>query len=156
VSSVKYSVLINGNLVEAFYPSRALRQEDPIFPYLFLLCDECFSCLLCNAEKRGHISEVLSSPKGSTISHLLFADDCILFCKANRVELRRLLNIISIYEEGSGQKVNLNKTSVFFSKNTKPSRRQEILSLLGLSKTHGIESYLGLPCFVGRSRTRAF
>jgi hypothetical protein len=156
VSSVKYSVLINGNPVGAFYPSRGLRQGDPISPYLFLLCAECFSGLLCNAEKRGHISGVPSSPKGPTISHLLFADDCILFCKANRVEWRRLLNIISVYEEGSGQKVNLNKTSVFFSRNTKPSRRQEILSLSGLAESHGIESYLGLPCFVGKSRSRAF
>lgn len=72
------------------------------------------------------------------------------------MEWRRLLKIIGIYEEGYGQKVNLNKTSVFFSRNTKLSRRQEILSLSGLSETHGIESYLGLPCFVGRSRNKAF
>jgi hypothetical protein len=156
VSSVKYSLLINGNPVGVFYPSRGLRQGDPISPYLFLLCAECFSGLLSNAEKRGHISGVPSSPKGPTISHLLFADDCILFCKADRVQWRRLLNILSVYEEGSGQKVNLNKTSVFFSRNTKPSRRQEILSLSGLSEAHGIESYLGLPCFVGKSRSRAF
>jgi len=156
VTSVKYTILINGNPVGAIHPSRGLRQGDPISPYLFLLCAECFSSLLCNAERKGHITGVPSSPKGPSISHLLFADDCILFCKANRVEWRRLLKIISIYEDGSGQRVNLNKTSVFFSRNTKLSRRQEILSFSGLSETYGIESYLGLPCFVGRSRNQAF
>jgi len=60
------------------------------------------------------------------------------------VEWRRLLKIISVYEVGSGQNVNLNKASVFFSRNTKFSRRQEI------------DSYLGLPSFVGRSRNKAF
>jgi hypothetical protein len=54
------------------------------------------------------------------------------------------------------KKVNLNKTSVCFSRNTKFSRRQEIISLSGLSETHGIDSYLGLPSFVGRSRNKAF
>jgi hypothetical protein len=156
VSTVNYAVLVNGSPVGVFYPSRGLRQGDPISPYLFLLCAECLSNLLCTAEKKGYITGVPTSPKGPSISHLLFADDCILFCEANRVEWRRLLKIIGIYVEGSGQKVNLNKTSVFFSRNTKLSRRQEILSLSGLSETHGIESYLGLPCFVGRSRNKAF
>jgi hypothetical protein len=106
--------------------------------------------------RRVYITGVSTSPKGPSISHLLFADDCILFCKANRVEWRRLLKLINVYEVGSGQKVNLNKTSIFFSRNTKFSRRQEIISLSGLSETQGIDSYLGLASFVGRSINKAF
>jgi hypothetical protein len=36
--------------------------------------------------KVGVITGVPYSPKGPKISHILFADDSLLFCKANAVE----------------------------------------------------------------------
>jgi hypothetical protein len=80
VTSVKYSVLINGNPVGNIQPSRGLRQGDPISPYLFLICVEGLSSLIGKAEKKCYISGVPSSPKGPKISHLFFANDCIIFC----------------------------------------------------------------------------
>jgi hypothetical protein len=64
--------------------------------------------------------------------------------------------ILGIYEKGSGQKLNLQKTSLFFSRNTSMERRQEILRLSGLSESHRIDTYLGLPSFVGRSKEQTF
>ena len=46
VSTVSYSVLINGEPKGKFIPSRGLRQGDPILPYLFLLCVEGLSAML--------------------------------------------------------------------------------------------------------------
>jgi hypothetical protein len=68
------------------------------------------------------------------------------------VAWRQLIQILGKYEQASGQKINIQKTSVFFSRNTSPKRRQEILQLLGLTETHRIDAYLGLPTFVGKSR----
>jgi hypothetical protein len=156
VVSVKYLVLINGSLVGEIKPTRGIRQGNPISPYLFIICAEAFSALITKAENNGVISGVPTSPRGPNISHLFFANDSILFCKANGVEWRRLMKIIGTYEQASGQKLNLQKTSVFFSRNTSLERRQEILWLSRLTETHRIDAYLGLPTFVGISRTQAF
>jgi hypothetical protein len=85
-----------------------------------------------------------------------FADDSLVFCKVNRVKWRRLLNIIATYERGSGQRINLLKTAVFFTRNTCFSRRKEILESSGLVEANRYDSYLGLPTLVGKNRNHAF
>jgi hypothetical protein len=55
----------------------------------------------------------------------------------------------------SGQKLNKDKTSIFFSHNTSPAKRKEI-TLSGLQATQSFDKYLGLPTLVGKSRTQVF
>ena len=64
-------------------------------------------------------------------THLFFADDSLLFCKATDQECLKLIDILEIYEAVSGQKVNANKSFVFFSHNTPQERRSEVLGILG-------------------------
>lgn len=52
VSSVTYSILIDGELVGLIKPSKGIRQGDPISPYLFLSCAEVLSGLLRQLESR--------------------------------------------------------------------------------------------------------
>jgi hypothetical protein len=61
-----------------------------------------------------------------------------------------------VYEKASGQKLNREKTSLFFSRNTKEEAKSFILSTAGVSSTHKFEKYLGLPTLVGRSKVSAF
>jgi hypothetical protein len=63
-----------------------IRQWDTISSYLFVLCAEAFSSLLQHALLKGTISGVPTSKKGPKITHLFFADDSLIFCKANQVE----------------------------------------------------------------------
>ena len=66
------------------------------------------------------------------------------------------MNILDKYEAASGQKLNNDKISIFFSTNTPTESREDIRNLMGASNTNSIEQYLGLPSFVGRSKTKAF
>lgn len=79
-----------------------------------------------------------------------FADDNLVFCKANSVEWIRLMRNLGVYEVGSRQKLNLQKTSILFSRNTCAEKRQEILSFSGFSKAQRIDTYLGLPSYIGK------
>jgi hypothetical protein len=72
------------------------------------------------------------------------------------VEWGNIQGILDTYEKASGQKLNREKTSIFFSKNTKAEFREYIASIFGVSITTQFEKYLRLPAMVGQSRMRAF
>jgi hypothetical protein len=48
------------------------------------------------------------------------------------------------------------KTAIFFSRNTNTEKSEEILSISGLTEANCIDTYLGLPCLVGKSQVQAF
>jgi hypothetical protein len=55
-----------------------------------------------------------------------------------------MLHILKRYELASGQKLNIAKTSIFFSKNTSRDFGELIGSSVGATATSGFEKYLGL------------
>ena len=81
---MRFSVLINGSPSSFFQSSRGLRQGDPLSPYLFVIAMEVFSCSLRKAISGGFLSgwKVRGrNGEGLQISHLLFADDTLVFCE---------------------------------------------------------------------------
>lgn len=116
VKRVYYSVLINGEPKGKIIPTRGLRQGDPISPYLFLLCAEGLIATLRKEESEGMISGVSVCRGALQISHLLFADDYIIFGKASIDEGNKVRKVLTDYEKESDQKLNKEKTSLFFSR----------------------------------------
>ena len=57
--------------------------------------------------------------------------------------------ILSLYEQVSGQKLNREKTTMFFSKATPEERKLEIIDLLKVSEVREYKKYLGLSAVVG-------
>jgi hypothetical protein len=125
-------------------------------PYLFILCAEGLSTILHNGEREGKLTGLPIARGGTKISHLLFADDSLLFCSANFIEWGNVQGILDKYEKASGQKLNHEKTSIFFSKNMRTEVKEYITLISGVTITTNFEKYLGLPAIVGQSRARAF
>ena len=99
----------------------------PISPYLFLLCAEALSLLLVCVDQRGILTGVPTSKRGPRLNHLFFVDDNLLFCKANKTHWLKMTKLLGKYEAASGQRLNHDKTSLFFSRNTLVEVKQEIL-----------------------------
>ena len=124
VTSVRFSIRVNGELLPFFTPSRGLRQGCPASPYLFLLCAEGLTSLLNHFGGLRVDKGIRVSYRSPWINHLLFADDSLIFMQA-KVESDQSLNkILRIYERGSRKAINKEKSSVYFSPNTRASAKQ--------------------------------
>jgi hypothetical protein len=156
ISTVSYSILVNGEPHGYIQPTRGLRQGDPLSPYLFLLCAEGLHSLIHKAKVAGDLQGDSISRGGPKLTHLFFADDSLLFCKAKPVEVARIQNILNQYENASGQQINRQKTTIFFSKSTSQRVQETIQDMLGVPAIKQYERYLGLPSFIGRAKYSTF
>ena len=109
---------MNGEPKGMIVPSRGIRQGDPLSPYLFLFCAEGLNALLQNAATIGDIQGFSVCRNGPKLTHLLFADDCLIFCRSTLEECNKVQELLAYYEVASGQVINKEKTTLCFSRNT--------------------------------------
>ena len=121
-------------------PTRGIRQGDPLSPYLFLFCVEGLNAILRRAAENGDIHGFSICRRGPKLTHLFFADDCLLFCRSTREECDKIKELLAIYEVASGQVVNKDKTTLFFSKNTDEAVQEEIKVSLGIPAIQHLRS----------------
>ena len=145
VKLVSFEVLINGSPYGSTHPTRGLRQGDPLSPYLSLFCAEALSHMLRKAERDRFIHGMRLADGCPSISHLLFADDSLFFCRSTTSNCENLALIFKRYEEASGQKINYIKSSVIFGTKITASKKQRLQRILGIERVGGGGKYLGLP-----------
>ena len=116
------------------------------------MCAMGLQSLLHKAKMEGHIRGVAICRNGPKVSHLFFVDDSVLFCSTKEEECQKIFDILAIYERGSGQKINREKTNIFFSSNTPHEVQARIQQVLGVPAIRHFEKYLGLPELVGRAK----
>lgn len=92
----------------------------------------------------------------SSISRMFFADDSYIFCKANIESADNVPALLKLFEQASGQKINVDKSSVFSSKNTQDQMKRDLSRRLGFKKDSDNSQYLGLPNIVGRNKSVLF
>jgi hypothetical protein len=115
ISTVRFFIMVNGLPLGFFGSSRGLCQGDPLSPLLFLLVMEVLSQLLIRTEEVGLIRGFKASSatvSGLSISHLLFADDTIVFCDADRDQLLHIRMVLACFEAVTGLGVNMGKSEL--------------------------------------------
>jgi hypothetical protein len=125
-------VKLNGGLSDSFLPLRGLRQGDLLSPYLFLFCVEGFSALLKQAHREKEVTCVTFGSNGPTMTHLLFADDSIVFLEASNSNLQAIKRILQEYETCSGQRVNLQKSSIYSGKGIDVTTHTNLKQMVGI------------------------
>lgn len=111
ISLVQYRVLLNGQPQGLITLQRGLSQDDLLSPYLFIMCTEALIENIKKAEREKKLTGIKVARTSPSIFHRLFADDSLLFCKAQRDECETILRILKAYELVSGQLINFQKSS---------------------------------------------
>lgn len=109
VKTVTNSLLQNWVEFGEVKPERGIRQGDPIYLYLYILCTEGLSAIIRRNEEVGLLHGCIIARGAPAVSHLLFADDCYFFFRATESEATTMKNIMQRYEDLSGQAINLTK-----------------------------------------------
>jgi hypothetical protein len=146
ISTVRFSILINGCPSGFFPSSRGLRQGDPLSPLLFVIVMEALSRLM-DRTVQGRL--LFGFTMGSSVerevmvSHLLFANDTLIFCDANPSKIEHLGCVLTWFEAISGLKINLGKSEMV--PVGEVPNMEELVCILGCKQASLPMKYLGLP-----------
>ena len=112
-------------------------------PYLFVLCMDYLGQLIEEKCSENLWQPVKASQNGLAFSHLFFADDLILFAKANSVNCSVIRDVLDTFCSFSGQTVSETKSWVYFSPNVDGDTRESLCNILGFASTPFLGRYLG-------------
>ena len=134
VKTVSYNLVINGKPSCRINPSRGLRQGDPLSPYLFLFVSDILSRMILVEVQAQNIRGMMINKNCPVLSHLFFTDDSLIFMEAKEQNYTKVIEIIKDYCEASGQKLNLEKSSLVFCENVKSEERRKVVEKLGVTR----------------------
>lgn len=155
LSSVSFSMVLNGKNGSFFKPSQGLHQGDPISPYLFILVIDVLSHLITTDCRDGCLQGIKLCNGSPLLSHLFFADDSLLFLKATASNCQRMSYLLNIYCVASKQEINFSKSNIFFSPNVPVPLKVQLCSILKVREDVYPGKYIGLPTVWGRSKREA-
>ena len=144
LSSVNFSVFINGKPRGHFGASRGIRQGDPLSPFLFILIADTLSRLMKRACDKDLIEGFVIGRDKVRLSHLQFANDSIFFMSNKEDNIINLMGVLNLFSLISGLKVNMGKSKVV-GINMEAGRVDDIANGMGCSKGSWPMEYLGLP-----------
>ena len=137
--------MVNGTPSGFFQSSRGLRQGDLLSPYVFVIAMEALNCLLKSAICGGFLLAYQVRDRGGDgvmASHLLFADDTLVFCAARDEHMVFLCWLLMWFEAISRLRVNMDKSKLI------PVGRvenvEDLASELGCKVGCLLSTYLGM------------
>ncbi|GAB2297215.1 hypothetical protein Dimus_038459 [Dionaea muscipula] len=113
VSSTSFTFMLNGELQGFFLGQRGLRQGDPLSPYLFVVVMEYLARSL---KKMSRNKDFHFHPKCKKLGlvSVCFADDLMIFAKADSSSLLLVNDRLSHFGRLSGLHANLTKSALYF------------------------------------------
>lgn len=140
-------MLVNGSPCDFFPGSCGIRQGDPLSPALFTIIADILSRILARAENVGKISGIKVSRLSPMITHLMYADDLVIYSRANLEEAQEIKNCLDLYCNWTDQCINWEKSNIYYSYNVQRASRLEICRLLGMRECSHSGKYLGNPFY---------
>jgi hypothetical protein len=107
-------------------------------------------------EDLGVLQGLRNGKQGPPISHLLFADDSIVFACSDDRSVSTLKEVLNKYCDASGQRINLQKYYVFFGHKCVDPIKQRVKASLEVGNEVLQDSYLGMPTEVARAASASF
>ncbi|CAJ2637186.1 unnamed protein product [Trifolium pratense] len=153
--SAKLSISINGKHEGFFSCARGVRQGDPLSPLLFCIAEEVLSRGLSKLVSEDKLKPLNGTRNVSIPSHILYADDVMLFCKGTSSNIEVLSSFFARYAQISGQYINPHKSTIFAGSITH-TRLTSIASSLGFCIGTLPFMYLGVPIFKGKPKAVYF
>lgn len=100
----------------------------------FMAVDSCFS-------------------RGLGLSHLLFADDVLLFWKATKALVQLITDTLDEFCQSSGLRVNFEKSHAMCSSKVSRARKDKFTSVSSINIVGDLGKYLGFPLINGIAKT---
>ncbi|KAL2252862.1 UNVERIFIED_CONTAM: hypothetical protein Sindi_0080900 [Sesamum indicum] len=149
VSTTSFSIGLNGKPHGFFTGARGLRQGDPLSPYLFVLVMEALHLGFLQLIEQDMQFTYHLKCESSKVFQLGFADDLLLFCRANFDSIRVFKEGLEWFAELSGLWLNVQKSHLIISRSAQELKDQ-MLEILGFQEGHLPMRYLGLPLISSR------
>ncbi|XP_074289069.1 uncharacterized protein LOC141614211 [Silene latifolia] len=149
ITTLTYTLNLNGAQFGYFHSRRGLRQGDPISPLVFCICMEYLSRTMDFATKKWYF-RYHPMCKSLRLTHLLFTDDDLLmFSKVDVQSIMLILGVLATFFGSSGLKVNASKSEVVFNE-VPDSLKQDIAQVSGFQEGKLPFKYLGILIQPGR------
>jgi len=141
IESSSFSIMLNGSPSGYFTSNRGIRQGDPLGPYLFVIVMEFWSIGMQLTTLLGRLQPLKREHDSTT--HLLFADDMLVFCKRDHSSVNTLNTLFDDMYLRTGLQMNKSKSKLFVSKVCK--NKHSLAGVLGVKIYCLPMKYLGLP-----------
>uniref|UniRef100_A0A2N9G6T6 CCHC-type domain-containing protein n=1 Tax=Fagus sylvatica TaxID=28930 RepID=A0A2N9G6T6_FAGSY len=147
--------LIQDNSIIAFEVINAMKKSKRKLGYIALKMDmeKAYDRMECKSEAEGLFKGFPLTRQCPRVSHLLFVDDLIIFSRATMEDVSTVQSCIQKYQDWSGQKVNIKKSTVMFNQKVPRGLQRRLCQATGLKSSPFQSKYLGLPLSHDKSRS---